>query len=59
MGLFGSNRGNDDSSADSPDEKPWNKFPDAKTAKKIAEAAAKKDPKEKNDEPKPKKGGWW
>lgn len=54
MGLFGSS-----DSADSPDEKPWNKFPDAKTAKKIAEGAAKKDPPEKDQKNPPKKGGWW
>lgn len=35
-------------SADTPDEKPWNKFPDAELAKKLAEGAAKKDPEEKD-----------
>lgn len=35
-------------SADSPDEKPWNKFPDAETAKKLAEKAAQKDSAEKD-----------
>lgn len=40
-----------------PDEdKPWNKFPDAETAKKIAEGAAKKDPPEKDQTNPPKKG---
>lgn len=38
------------------DEKPWNKFPDAETAKKIADRLKKKDPGEKDQKnPPPKK----
>ena len=55
MGLFSS-----DKPEPKPDEdKPWNKFPDAETAKKLGKGGQKKDPEEKDQNNPPKKGGLW
>lgn len=39
-----------------PDEKPWDRMPDAETARKIAEGLARKDPVEKDQTNPPKRG---
>lgn len=57
MGWF-SNKG--DESADSPDEKPWNKPLSDEAADKLLKALEKRDPRDKNDPgSKPEKRGWF
>jgi hypothetical protein len=57
MGWFSDDKPKPEPKPD--DEKPWNKFPDAETAKKLAKGGKKTDPQEKDPKNPPKKSGWW